>query len=391
MILDRDAEYVLGLHRDRSVHPLRVTPGPFEVSPRVMLAGLQALCGHREPEFVEVMRASQKMLLQAFEIEEADYFATVLTSTGSGAMEAMVAAIASSRVPLVVSNGRFGQRLADMARIYRADTHVIEFSPGTPVNVEMVARELDRTSGVGALVFCRQDTREGVLNPLGELADLARARGLLLAVDAISSEICEVLTPDLHDIAVFTASSGKAIRGLPGLGIVIAQKAFLERLEETCIRSYYLNLAADYRIQHDRGEPRFAPAVALHFCLHEALKELLEEGVSTRRETIQRRTVRVRDRLTALGLRLPVAEGSRSNSVTSAQLPPGLTLKAFQSALRKKGFLVYSGSSVAEDCFQIGTGGVLTDDILDEALEAVATVLSEHRQTQQRLVTGGAP
>lgn len=388
MIPESDFDHDFGLSRPRSQYPIRVTPGPFEVSPRVMRAALHALSGHREPEFVALMRASQQLLLRAFEIDTSDYFATILTSTGSGAMEAMVAAVASSRVPVVVSNGRFGQRLADMARVYCHDAHVVEFPSGVPVDVARVARELDRVSGPGALLFCRQDTREGILNPLNDLASLARERGLLLAVDAISSEISEPLAPGANDIAVFTASSGKAIRGLPGLGIVVARRDFLEQLDASKIRSYYLNLAADYRIQHDRGEPRFAPAVSLHFCLYEALKELMEEGVARRRETIQRRTMRVRRRLSDMGLRLSIPEAFSANSVTSALLPAGVRFANFHRALRDRGFLVYSGSSVVEDCFQIGTGGVLTDEVLDEALDAVASVLAQH-QHAEKLATGG--
>lgn len=364
--------------------PLRITPGPFEVTPTVHEAASRALAGHRSPAFTGMIADLRRMLLEAFEIDPAaGYSAVILTGTGTSAMEAMVAATVPVRRPLALVDGRFGRRLADMALLHNPESRVLDFGVGERIDPARVEQELDRHPEIDQLLFCVQDTREGLLNPYPELCELARERDLFVTLDGISAMVAEPLAPAERGVDLFTASSGKAIRGLPGLGIVCGRREVFESLDPAASRTYYLDLHQHYRIQEDRSEPRFAPATALYTALHQALVELLEQGVEARRETILRRTRRVREEVAAAGLELLRPAGHMPGSVTSVLLPPGVAYRDFQQAYQHRGFLVYSGSSAIEDCFQIGTAGYLTDEVLDEALEALAPTLSELNHTKE--------
>lgn len=361
--------------------PIRITPGPFDVSPAVLEAGSRAIVGHRTGEFREVLRANADMLLAAFELEaRSEYGAVVLTGTGSAAMEAMVSSTAPSWTPLVLVNGRFGRRLADMAQLHNRQSIVLSFGSGEPVNLARVQEELDRYSHVAALMFCVQDTRDCILNPFVDLCLLARQRGLKVFVDATSAGIAEEIYPDRLGVDLFTESSGKGIRGLQGLAIICGRRDLFLSLRDRPRNSYYLDLYEHYKVQHSRCEPRFAPATSLHFALNQALKELLEEGVANRRDVIRRRTSLVRECLLEHGLLLLRPPDQMPHSITSLLLPSGVGFSCFQQALKRRGFLVYNGSSVVEDCFQVGTAGYLTDDVLQEALSAIRGLLSRERQ-----------
>jgi len=362
-------------HVDRE-HPVQITPGPFEVSPAVLDAASRAVVGHRSNAFRKIVADNARMLLEAFEIpEHEDYVPVVLTGTGTAAMEAMVASTAPAGRPLVLVNGRFSQRLADIATIHNPSTEVLSFGVGEKIDVVRVEQRIQGTPDIDYLLFGVQDTRECILNPFDDLCRVAKKHNLRLCVDAISAMIAERLQASELKIDFFTASSGKAIRSLPGLGIVCGRREAFESLGAGVCRSYYLNLYEHYLVQAHQKEPRFAPAVSLHVCLNQALAELLDEGVAARRERIGCRTTRVREFLRARGATFLRPEDDMPHSITSVLLPEGFHFSQFHEALQEMGFLVYSGSSVVRDCFQIGTGGYLTDEVLEEGLTAIHRVL----------------
>jgi len=351
--------------------PLRLTPGPFEVTPTVLEAAASAHAGHRTPIFRRLSADIIRMWQGAFGIRE-DYETVILTGTGSAAMEAMMAAAVVGRRSLLLVNGRFSQRLADMAVLHNPDSTILDFGAGQRIEIARVEEAL-ASGAFDAIFFGLQDTRESIINPFEMLCRLASRYGLFIGVDAISAGIVEDFSPSALGVDVFCDSSGKGARSLPGLSAVIGRRAFWQSLRRRQIRSYYLNLAEHYRAQRDAGEPLFAPATALYSALHQALLELEEETVAGRRAAIRQRTDTVRRMVSAEPLR-PFEE--MPSSITSFLLPPGVVFCEFQQALMRKGVLIYPGSSTVAECFQIGTGGYLPCELLEEALGVVAEQLA---------------
>ncbi len=358
-----------------TILPLRLTPGPFEVAPTVAEASARAFFGHRSPPFRRILGEVREMLLEAYEIENKKaYAATLLTGTGTAAMEMMVCSTVSVHRPLVVVNGRFGRRLADMCLIHNPATQVVEFEPGSAIELDLVESAM-KSNKTNQLLFCVQDTRDAVLNPFDELCRLAKRHDHLLAVDAISSAIFESLNFDGCGVDLFVDSSGKGVRSLPGVSFVMARRDVLAGLRRRDAGSYYLDLLAEFEIQDSRSEPRFAPAVPLYAALHQALVELMEESVKARRECVHRRTRLVRRRINASTAFSPLHDWSRMpNSITSALVNSAKRYEDISNPLQERGILVYSGSSVRNNCIQIGTGGYLSDDVLDEAMSMIVEI-----------------
>src|SRR5262245_66080917 len=94
-----------------------LNPGPVNVSPRVAQALLRGDMCHREPEFSALQSRVRQLLCQAFALQDA-YSAILLTGSGTAALEAAVASsLPPQRKMLVVNNGVYGARMAQMASI----------------------------------------------------------------------------------------------------------------------------------------------------------------------------------------------------------------------------------------------------------------------------------
>ena len=117
---------------------LLLTPGPTPIPERVQKALLRPMRGHLDPEVLRVNRAIQERLAALFDPGEGALVAA-LAGSGSLGMEAGLANLDRGPV-LVLVNGAFSQRVAEMAALHGLDPEVLDFPPGEPVDPEAVAR-----------------------------------------------------------------------------------------------------------------------------------------------------------------------------------------------------------------------------------------------------------
>jgi 2-aminoethylphosphonate-pyruvate transaminase len=84
-----------------------LNPGPVNVSERVRHALQRPDICHREPEFSDVLQRIRHKLLQAFVPgAESEYTAVLLTSSGTGAVEAgLLSSLPHGKRILVINNG----------------------------------------------------------------------------------------------------------------------------------------------------------------------------------------------------------------------------------------------------------------------------------------------
>ena len=119
-----------------------LNPGPVNVSPRVAQALLRGDLCHREDEFSVLQSRVRELLCQAF-AADADYTAVLLTGSGTAALEAAVAsALHPQRKMLVINNGVYGARLAQMASIHGFEVVELTFPWTSPPDLGQIARTL---------------------------------------------------------------------------------------------------------------------------------------------------------------------------------------------------------------------------------------------------------
>jgi len=349
-----------------------LNPGPVNVSPRVRAAlSREDLC-HREPEFADLQASIRARLVEAF-APAGDFTAVLITGSGTAALEAAVTSVLSERGRLVVvSNGVYGERIAAMAGAARLPHTVVAGAWTEPPDLEAVERAV-AAPDVEAVAVVHHETTTGLLNPVADVARLARRHGKLVLVDSVSGLAGDALETDALDLVVGTG--GKCIQAYPGLGFVLVRREAMARLSTHPRRSLYLSLAVHHEAQERRTVP-FTPAVQLAYALDEALAELLEEGVGSRIRRYATAAALLREGFEHLGLRLVLPPALRSGSITSCWLPPGRTYAGLHDGLKVRGFVIYEGQGrLAREIFRVANMGHLGRSDFERFLEALGGAL----------------
>src|SRR5262245_47508908 len=101
----------------RSPPTVLLNPGPCNTSARVKNALLRHDVCHRDPKYSEdLLRVSGK-LGKIFRAGP-DHRVLILTGSGTAAMEASIASVVpDGRKVLVIDNGAFGERIAEISRL----------------------------------------------------------------------------------------------------------------------------------------------------------------------------------------------------------------------------------------------------------------------------------
>ena len=265
---------------------------------------------------------------------------------------------------MVVRSGVYGDRFFAIAERAGIPTVAVHGDWAEPISVEAVIRGLNDNPEVDAIAVVHHETTTGVLNPLAAIAAVAKAAGVRLVVDAISSFGGERIEVADSGIDFLTCSSNKCLGGLPGAAFVLISPEGRARLAEVPPRSVYLDLAA-YLKATDTGVVPFTPAIPALRSLDAALDEIFEEGVERRIARLAARAERLDAELAGLGLEQMVAPAHRSASVRCLRLPAGVRYEHLHSRLKRDGYVIYAGQAhLAPDVFRVCCMGTLEPAVL---------------------------
>jgi 2-aminoethylphosphonate-pyruvate transaminase len=351
-------------------------PGPVLVSRRVRQAAASPAIGHREVEFSEVLNRVRLKLGKAFGVRNLHRYTTVVVNgSGSAANEALLGSAAQGRRCLVLANGEFGERLVQLARHSGAVVTPLAWRWGQPFDLGAVAAAL-AGGGHDAVVWVHHETSTGMLNPLGEVAALARAHGAATYVDAVSSLGGVPVDVEAHELTFCTSSANKAIGSIPGLSFVCGQREAFEALAPVRARSMYLDLYRHYTYNDRLYQTPNTPAVTLYFALDAALDDVLRDGLERRFAHFAGLARRLRRGFRKLGLRPFIPERLMSPLLTTLELPTGFGAAEFHDRLKDAGYIVYAGKGILKDrVFQVANIGALTPRHCDAFLQALERIV----------------
>ncbi len=354
------------------------TPGPVRIPPSVAHALSHPPCNyHRQDAFRDMFKETEGQLKQLIGIQRADdFYATVITATGTGANEACLLALEPLGKGLIVNNGFFAARAVDQARQNSIAIETLDLPADRPIDVAAVEAVLDRDRAIKWVFFVSHETRAGLKNPLEQLGRACKQRGLYVAVDVISSAYAYPVDLEAAQVDLATASSAKAIMAAPGLGIIFTRKASVAALEAAGRpRGYYLDVIAEYKKQVAEAQTRFAQPVALHAALHAACRHLLDIGIARHHARVQSQMAALVEHLAGLGVH-PLLDGSyRSNIAVNFRLPVGTTYSQFSKRMEELGYFCLYGIPGDQTHFQLSTIGDLTDAHIEGMKAALSEVL----------------
>jgi 2-aminoethylphosphonate-pyruvate transaminase len=375
-------------HRQRVL----LNPGPAVVSDRIHRAVAGPDLCHREPEYSEIFSRIREKLFHVAGVGR-DWELALIAGSGTAAMEAMTgASVRQEHRLLVCRNGVYGDRLATIAERLGIETVAVRASQTKPIDPAAVAAALAADPTIDAVAVVHHETTTGLLNPVNEIAAEARARNVRVVVDAISSLGAEELTLADSGIDMVACTSNKCLHGLPGTAFVLLSPDGAARATEAPRRSLYLDIAGYLEAQKKDSVP-FTPAVPAVYGLEAALDELLDEGVSHRRESYRTRVAFLDKAFARLGLEQLVAAENRSSSVRSLRLPEGVDYENLHDAVKRDGYVIYAGlGDAAKMTFRVCTLGALEIDVLAGFAESLDRALVEAKlaNTAARLTSGAA-
>ena len=345
---------------------LLLNPGPVTLSERVRRSLLQPDLCHRESEFFDLQDEARKRLLEAYSLDPAAWTATLITASGTGAVESMIASLvpADGRL-LVIDNGVYGERITRICAQYGIAHERIAGGWMEAPDWDAVSARLDRGSFSHAALV-HHETTTGRLNDLSALAEICRTRGVGLLSDGVSSFGAEPIDFANASLAAVAGTANKCLHGVPGVSFVIARRAALARAAQ---RTYYLDLARLARLQDERGTP-FTPAVHACYGLVEALREFADEGGrSARHGRYAALAERVRAGLADHGVETAIPAGESSVVLRAYRLPRGMTYQTLHDALKAEGFVIYAGQSgLSSTLFRVSTMGNLSAGDIERLL-----------------------
>ncbi len=354
-----------------------LNPGPVTLTERVRRSLLQADLCHREGEFFDLQDEARSRLLETHQLDPKEWTAVLMTASGTAAVESMLAALVprTGRV-LVVENGVYGERMAQICARYQINHDRIIGSWMEAPDLTTIASQLDTESGGGRfthLAVVHHETTTGRLNDLQSLAHLCRSRSIKLLVDGVSSFGAEDINFEDPAVAAVAGTANKCLHGVPGASFVIVRRS---ALEHAVSRTYYLDLGRLALLQDQRNTP-FTPAVHVYYALVEALREYAEQGGrSARYQRYAALADRVRRGFAALGIETILPPERSSVVLRSYRLPAGISYPVLHDALKADGFVIYAGQGdLSKTLFRISTMGNLATSDIDRLIECVAHVL----------------
>lgn len=351
-------------------------PGPTPCPPETLAEMSRQMINHRGPEFAEMQKRIMDRLKTFFRTENDVY---VLTTSGTGAMEAAVVNVLSpgDRV-LVVSIGEFGERFADICKAYGVEASKINFEPGTAADPQAVADALAGDGSLVAVLVTHNETSTGVTNDIAAIARAVRGArpDVLIIVDAISSLGCVPFATDAWTVDVAVTASQKGFMIPPGLAFLTLSPRAWDAYSRSTMPRYYFDVGKAKSFA-ERGQTPWTPAVSLYYALDLALEMMAQEGfeqITSRHADTGEYT---RSEVRALGLRL-LAEGPHaSNTVTSVVVPEGVRAADLLAMLNREYETVLAGGQgkLAGKIVRIGHLGLVEKADIKLAVVALGDAL----------------
>ncbi len=356
-----------------------MTPGPTPISEEVLMEHARPLMHHRSPEFSKVFIEVTEKLKKLFKTNN-DLF--ILTSSGSGAMEAGVTNFFSSgEKVLVASIGNFGERFKKISSRFGLEVIALDYEWGNAVNPEDIKKALDDNPDIKGVMVQFSETSTGAINDIKTIGSIVKNYPAILIVDAISGLGASDLRTDEWNLDVVIGGSQKALSAPTGVAFISVSEKAWKLNEKSNIPCFYFDLvAARNYSQKTPPQTPWTPGISIIVAMNKALDILFEEGLDKVFERHRVLALATQKAVGKLGFQLLVKdESKRGFSVTSVVIPDGLDAKALTKTMRVKYGVTIAGGQgkLAGKIVRIGNLGYVGMFDIIVAISALEMTLQE--------------
>ena len=346
-----------------------LAPGPVPLPQPVLRALSQPAVHHRTPAFQKMIEESFSNLKKVFKTKQP---VLIQTCTGTGVMEsALVNTLQKGDKVLSVIGGKFGERWAEMARLFGAEVIEMSLPWGEALELQRFESLLKQNKGLKLVLTQACETSTATVFPIKEMAKLVRTHtSALMMVDAITAVGCMDLPMDEWEIDVIVAGSQKAFMLPTGLGFIAISERAQKVAKENLTPRFYFDW--NLELKNYPMTTHFSSPNSMIVALNEVLKIFEKHGfevIQKRCETLARMT-----REAAVDLGLSVFSKSPSSSVTAIGLPENIAGEKLRQWLEdEKNITVMGGQDQLKNkVLRIGHMGAITNEDMLVFFEALA-------------------
>lgn len=328
---------------------LLMGPGPINADPRVLKVMSSQLLGQFDPQFRGFMRETMALYRQFFETK--NDWTLVLDGTARSAIEmVMMSAIEQGDKVLVLSFGRFGQLLNEIAKRSGANVKVLEAPWGTVFDLAQIEQAI-KSFSPKLVAICHGDTSTTMLQPLEGLGELCHRYGALLQVDATASCGGTPLPVDAWSIDAVTAGLQKCLAGPSGAAPITLNDAFAKviyrrrHLEEglqtdgyvagsgSRIASNYMDMAMVIDYWSDGALNHHTEATTMLYGARECARIYMQEGLAPAQARHSKASVAVVAGVQGMNLKVYGDLKNKMPNVTGIYIPDGVNGDKVRGAL----------------------------------------------------------
>ncbi|MCL1911463.1 MAG: 2-aminoethylphosphonate--pyruvate transaminase [Leptospirales bacterium] len=358
-----------------------LNPGPGTTSDEVKLAMVTPDICPREEEFCLLMESIKQDLPKIVNAGD-DYTSVLFASSGTGGVEAAI----TSGVPqdgklLVIDNGAYGARIAEIARRYKIDHIIYKIPYGDYPDIHEIEKIIANEKPTTVAVI-DHETTTGMRNPVQELCDIVHSNGAEIVVDCMSSFAGLPIDLQKWQAEYIVSSSNKCIEGMAGLSFVIFKKSLLEKTKDYA-RSFYFDLYAQYQGFHNTGQMQFTPPVQIVYALRKAVDLFFEETAPERIKRYRENYTTLTEEVKKLGFQFLLEDKYQSGILLAIKEPknPEYDFTQMHDYMYERGVTIYPGKGAKEKTFRLSVLGNLYPkdimyamDILRDYLKKIAKI-----------------
>ncbi len=354
---------------------LLLIPGPSPVHPRIIHSLAQPTVSHVGPEMVEELPKALNNLKKIVFCEKGEGF--IVAGAGTLAMEmALLNTLARGEKALVLSQGYFGARMAEVGRAFGLDCELLESPWGQAVLPEELERRV-AGNDFRVVAATHVDTATGTCAPIREYGEVLKKREVLYIVDGVCATGGIEERMDDWGIDVILTAAQKCFGAPPGLAVlVLSERAMEKRKKMPPISAYYSDLLRWLPIMKDPAKYFSTPCVNEVRAFYESTLIILEEGLEKRFIRHGLTAQAIRSALDALGFTFFTRKEFLAATLSVANYPSGVEDKRFRGLYYENGVVVAGGlAQTAGKVFRMGHMGNLSTSQIYFALDALEQTL----------------
>lgn len=355
------------------------TAGPVACFPEVLEIMKVQMFSHRAKEYKIVHMDTVERLKKFLEVEKGEVL--LFPSSGTGIMEASIRnGVSKGGKVLVTIIGAFGKRYKEVVESNGRKAVVLEYEPGKAVKPEDLDEALKKNPDVEAVTITYNETSTGVLNPLPELAKVAKEHDKLVFVDAVSAMGGADIKVTKWGIDVVFGSSQKAFGVPPGLAIGAFSEEFIEIANKAEEKGWYFDVPKYIKYQYKKQGTPSTPPMPQVFGLNVVLRIIEKMGGKEEwLKMYQKRAEIIRNGVREIGLEILAEPGYESPTITAVLTPEGIKGDVIYEEMRKRGFEIAKGygEGIKEKTFRIGHMGYMTFEDIEEMLQNLKEVIED--------------